>query len=76
MVKNLQFVVFQVYPDCLYNLGNLYLEKGDHSMALATWTNATALKPSLAVAWTNMLILLDSEGHYHKAVEIAHKALR
>ncbi|KAL7645875.1 UNVERIFIED_CONTAM: hypothetical protein RMT77_002772 [Armadillidium vulgare] len=65
-----------VYPDCLYNLGNLYLDIGHHSKALLTWTNATLLKPSLAVAWTNMLILLDSEGQYERAVEIAHEALR
>nr|XP_053627022.1 protein O-mannosyl-transferase TMTC4-like isoform X2 [Cherax quadricarinatus] len=65
-----------VYPDCLYNLGNLYLEKGDHTAALATWTNATSLKPSLAVAWTNMLILLDSQGLYQPAIEVADKALR
>lgn len=65
-----------VYPDCLYNLGNLYLEKGDHNAALATWTNATSLKPSLAVAWTNMLILLDSQGLYQPAIEVADKALR
>ncbi|XP_045600678.2 LOW QUALITY PROTEIN: protein O-mannosyl-transferase TMTC4 [Procambarus clarkii] len=65
-----------VYPDCLYNLGNLYLEKGDHNGALATWTNATSLKPSLAVAWTNMLILLDSQGLYQPAIEVADKALR
>ncbi|XP_045129547.1 protein O-mannosyl-transferase TMTC4-like isoform X4 [Portunus trituberculatus] len=65
-----------VYPDCLYNLGNLYLEKGDHQAALATWTNATTLKPSLAVAWTNMLILLDSQGLYQPAIDIADQALK
>lgn len=66
----------QVYPDCLYNLGNLYLEKGDHQAALATWTNATTLKPSLAVAWTNMLILLDSQGQYQPAIDVADQALK
>jgi tetratricopeptide (TPR) repeat protein len=50
------------YPDCYFNLGNLYLDLQRHTNALIAWTNATKLKPTHVSAWSNALILLDNLG--------------
>ncbi|GIY68310.1 dolichyl-phosphate-mannose--protein mannosyltransferase [Caerostris extrusa] len=34
------------YPDCYYNLGNLYLEQKQYDDAYRAWRNATALQPT------------------------------
>ena len=65
-----------VYPDCFYNLGNLYLERKMPHHALYAWNNATSLKPTLARAWINGLILLDFNQSYGEAVAMAHVALQ
>ncbi|KAJ4428113.1 hypothetical protein ANN_24127 [Periplaneta americana] len=48
------------YPDCYYNLGNLYLDQQRYEDAYRAWRNATTLKPTHTVAWSNMIIMLDS----------------
>ncbi|PSN55969.1 Transmembrane and TPR repeat-containing protein 4 [Blattella germanica] len=58
------------YPDCYYNLGNLR-----YNDAYRAWRNATALKPTHTVAWSNMIIMLDSIGEMEKAESVAQEAL-
>ncbi|KAL3846955.1 hypothetical protein ACJMK2_017895 [Sinanodonta woodiana] len=55
------------YPDCYYNLGNLYLEQKLHAEALQAWVNATKLKPTHVNSWCNVIILLDNLGQYKEA---------
>ncbi|XP_067014529.2 protein O-mannosyl-transferase TMTC4 isoform X2 [Anabrus simplex] len=63
------------YPDCYYNLGNLYLDQQKYWDAYKAWRNATTLKPTHTVAWSNMIIMLDSIGESAKAETVAHEAL-
>ncbi|KAK7870176.1 hypothetical protein R5R35_012732 [Gryllus longicercus] len=48
------------YPDCYYNLGNLYLDQKQYDRAYQAWRNATRLKSTHALAWSNMIIMLDN----------------
>ncbi|XP_023230734.1 transmembrane and TPR repeat-containing protein 4-like [Centruroides sculpturatus] len=63
------------YPDCYYNLGNLYLEQKQYEKAYLAWKNATTLQPNHLVAWNNMIIMLDSIGSLLKAEAMAQEAL-
>ncbi|KAI8503881.1 Protein O-mannosyl-transferase tmtc4 [Branchiostoma belcheri] len=64
------------YPDCYYNLGNLYLELKQHGDALNAWRNATLLKPQHTLAWTNMIVLLDNLGDLSKAEVVGKEAVK
>uniref|UniRef100_A0AAR5NY72 dolichyl-phosphate-mannose--protein mannosyltransferase n=3 Tax=Dendroctonus ponderosae TaxID=77166 RepID=A0AAR5NY72_DENPD len=64
------------YPDAQYNLGNLYLDMGDHLAALDCWKKAAALRPTHAAAWGNSMALLDSKGMASAAVELGQEALK
>ncbi|CAL8144135.1 unnamed protein product [Orchesella dallaii] len=66
----------KAYPDCEYNLGNLYLDMGDKEMALKAWQRATSLKSTHSQAWINTVILLEQEGKLKEARETAVKALQ
>ncbi|XP_025079348.1 transmembrane and TPR repeat-containing protein 4-like isoform X2 [Pomacea canaliculata] len=62
------------YPDCYYNLGNLFLEQERHQEALDAWHMATRLKPQHVNAWSNAMILLDNLGHYEKTIKMGEMA--
>ncbi len=64
------------YPDCYFNLGNLYLEQGLLSQALAAWNNATNQRPTHGKAWINQLILYDSQEQCDRAVALGLQGLR
>ncbi|XP_059167609.1 protein O-mannosyl-transferase TMTC4-like isoform X2 [Physella acuta] len=64
------------YPDCYYNLGNLYLDMGRSQDALEAWHNATVLKPTHWNSWNNAIILLDNLNQHEKAASLALVALR
>ncbi|ODN01012.1 Transmembrane and TPR repeat-containing protein 4 [Orchesella cincta] len=64
------------YPDCEYNLGNLYLDMGDKENALKAWERATSLKHTHSQAWINTVILLEQEGKLQEARETAVRALQ
>ncbi len=49
-------------PDCLYNLGNLYLKTGEKLRALESFQKAVALNENLRHAWSNLVILSDELG--------------
>nr|CAD7575998.1 unnamed protein product [Timema californicum] len=63
------------YPDCYYNLGNLYLDQQKYEDAYTAWRNATSLKPTHTVAWSNMIIMLDNIGEMYRAELVAQEAL-
>ncbi|XP_050432156.1 protein O-mannosyl-transferase TMTC4-like [Adelges cooleyi] len=63
------------YPHCYYNLGNLYLEQGQNTKALLAWQNATFQQPTHIIAWSNMIVMLDSIGELKRAENVARKAL-
>nr|CAD7202552.1 unnamed protein product [Timema douglasi] len=63
------------YPDCYYNLGNLYLDQQMYEDAYTAWRNATSLKPTHTVAWSNMIIMLDNIGEMYRAELVAQEAL-
>jgi len=50
------------FPDCYYNLGNLYLDQKRYDEAYAAWRNATRQRPTHAIAWNNMIVMLDNIG--------------
>ncbi|CAG7826142.1 unnamed protein product [Allacma fusca] len=62
------------YPDCEYNLGNLYLDVGDKERAIKSWIKAVSLKPTHTQAWVNLIILMDQDGKIQDAKEWATKA--
>ncbi|BFZ06499.1 hypothetical protein BsWGS_09538 [Bradybaena similaris] len=64
------------YPDCYYNLGNLYIDMGRSQDALDAFHNSTSLKPTHWNAWNNAIVLLDNLGLYDKAVNMAFAALK
>ncbi|GFN94614.1 transmembrane and tpr repeat-containing protein 4 [Plakobranchus ocellatus] len=64
------------YPDCYYNLGNLYVEMKRSQDALEAFHNATRLKPTHWNAWNNAIILLDNLGYYDKASQVGGAALK
>lgn len=63
------------YPDCEYNLGNLFLDMGNKKRALQAWKRATTIKPTHAQAWINSVILLEQEGRLEDAKRTALEAL-
>jgi hypothetical protein len=42
-----------------------YLDQQRYDDAYKAWRNAAALKPTHTVAWSNMIIMLDSIGMLH-----------
>ncbi|ELU01234.1 hypothetical protein CAPTEDRAFT_123644 [Capitella teleta] len=64
------------YPDCFYNLGNLYLETNQPNEALAAWRNATLLRPKHLSAWGNMILLLDNSGRMPELDIVVEEALK
>ena len=50
------------YADCEYNLGNLYLKKGQMLEAEQRLRNAASLGRSLA--WGNLVLLLEEMGRW------------
>lgn len=66
----------RLYPDCEYNLGNLYLDMGRKHEALKAWQRATSLKPTHSQAWINSVILEEQEGLLESAKNTAVKALK
>lgn len=63
------------YPICLYNLGNLYIEMKNNSMALKYWKESVALDPHQSKAWANILALLDTEGLSDEVIKTSETAL-
>ncbi|CAA9996576.1 unnamed protein product [Nesidiocoris tenuis] len=63
------------YPDCYYNLGNLYLAQQMYIEAFNAWRMATTQKPQHSIAWNNMIVMLDSLGDLEKAEALAKEAL-
>ncbi|CAH1782005.1 unnamed protein product [Owenia fusiformis] len=63
------------YPDCYYNLGNLYLEVGKHQQAMDAWRNATIQQPTHVKSWNNMMILMDNLGKTEQVEGIGKQAL-
>ncbi|CAL1531228.1 unnamed protein product [Lymnaea stagnalis] len=64
------------YPDCYYNLGNLYLDMNRSQDALDAWRNATVLKPTHWNSWNNAIILMDNLKMYDQAENLALTALK
>jgi len=52
-----------------------YLEQKKHDAAYQAWRNATSLKSTHAVAWSNMVIMLDSIGKRELAEKVGKEAL-
>lgn len=52
-----------------------YLEQKKHDAAYEAWRNATSLKATHAVAWSNMVIMLDSIGRRELAEDVGREAL-
>uniref|UniRef100_A0A1Y1MPI5 Uncharacterized protein n=1 Tax=Photinus pyralis TaxID=7054 RepID=A0A1Y1MPI5_PHOPY len=63
------------YPDCYYNLGNLYLDAKRNEDALTAWEKAVLFRSTHTAAWSNMLVLLDSLGRYKEVLELGRIAL-
>jgi protein O-mannosyl-transferase len=51
------------------------LEQKKHDAAYEAWRNATDLKATHAVAWSNMMIMLDSIGRKEMAEKVGKEAL-
>ncbi|KAK3796778.1 hypothetical protein RRG08_045784 [Elysia crispata] len=64
------------YPDCYYNLGNLYVETNHSQSALDAFLNATRQRPTHWNSWNNAIILLDNLGYYEKAAKMGEAALK
>ncbi|KAM3966715.1 LOW QUALITY PROTEIN: protein O-mannosyl-transferase Tmtc4 [Aphomia sociella] len=64
------------YPDCYYNLGNLYLSMNKVQNAIENWTRAIHLNSKHALAWINLLALLDNTGNLERAKEFIPEALQ
>ncbi|XP_059049134.1 protein O-mannosyl-transferase TMTC4-like isoform X2 [Achroia grisella] len=63
------------YPDCYYNLGNLYLSMNRKENAVESWMQAIYLHSKHALAWINLLALLDNTGNLEKAKALIPKAV-
>lgn len=64
------------YPVCLYNIGNLYIEMKNDTMALKFWREAVALDPRQNKAWANILALLDKSGLTDEVIKTSYIALK
>jgi tetratricopeptide (TPR) repeat protein len=59
------------YPNCYYNLGNLYIELQNYSMALKMWHTAASLKPKHQKAWSNILTFYDNKGLHDEVLKVS-----
>lgn len=64
------------YPVCLYNIGNLYIDMKNDSMAMKYWREALALDPSQSKAWANILALLDKSGLNSEVIATSEIAMK
>ena len=64
------------YPDCWYNLGNLYLKFAKAVKAKEAFDQAIFLNPNHRSSWLNLVILSDEEKRFEQAEDYARRALR
>ncbi|VDN00582.1 unnamed protein product, partial [Onchocerca ochengi] len=64
------------YPDCLYNMGLLYLQQNQKTYAKEIWRNITRANPDHKQAWLNLFILLDETNNCAEVISLADKVLR
>jgi tetratricopeptide (TPR) repeat protein len=59
-----------------YNLGTLFLEKGETDEAIKHWTEAVSIKPDQPTIHMNLAMLLARQGKIDKAIQHCRQALR
>jgi hypothetical protein len=58
-----------------YNLGRLYLQKGDADKAITHWTQAVHIKPDQPTIHKNLAVLLAQKGDISQAIDHYRQAL-
>ncbi|XP_067670593.1 protein O-mannosyl-transferase TMTC4-like [Haliotis asinina] len=66
----------RMFPNCLFNLGNLYKYLGRHTEAIAAWRNVTQINPTYTGAWKHTVMLLQDLGKYDRAIAVGKEALK
>ncbi|XP_046563749.1 protein O-mannosyl-transferase TMTC4-like [Haliotis rubra] len=66
----------RMFPNCLFNLGNLYKYLGRHTEAIAAWRNVTQISPTYTGAWKHTVMLLQDLGKYDRAIVVGKEALK
>lgn len=64
------------YANCYYNIGNLYIDMNNSSMALRYWKETIAIDPKHSKAWSNILALLDNKGLVQEILDTSAEALK
>jgi len=58
-----------------YNLGNFYLQRGDHGQALTSYENAIKLRPDFVPPHVNIAFVYNAQGQNDKAEASFHRAI-
>lgn len=58
------------YSNCFYNLGNLYIEIKNDSLALKNWRKAISINPKNQKAWSNILAYYDNNNQLTNHEEV------
>lgn len=64
------------YTNCYYNIGNLYIEMNNSTMALKYWKKTIQIDPKHSKAWSNILALLDNKGLVNEILQTSAEALK